>query len=152
LYLLFKEREGTKLDTIRIYDATKEEKDYIFHQLIQFNDTKASFKKEQPFLHINKCIKNGNEIVGGILAEIYWGILSIEILWVDEKYRNMGYASALLADVENTAKEKNCKIAHLYTYDFQAKGLYEKRGYTVFGVLEDCPEGHNCYYMSKKLV
>jgi len=44
-----------------------------------------------------------------------------------------------------------CRISHLDTFDFQAKGFYEKLGYTVFGVLEDCPEGHNRYYMSKKL-
>ncbi len=85
------------------------------------------------------------------MAEIFWGILSIEILWVKEDCRNRGYASALVKDVETIAKEKNCKISHLDTFDFQARGFYEKLGYTVFGVLEDCPEGHSRYYMSKKL-
>lgn len=85
------------------------------------------------------------------MAEIYWSILSIDILWVKEDYRNRGYASALVADVETIAKEKNCKIAHLDTFDFQARGFFEKLGYTVFGVLEDCPEDHSRYYMSKKL-
>lgn len=140
------------MNKIQIYDATKEEKDHITYQLIQFNHTKLPSMQEQPFLHISRCIRNGNEVVGGILAEIYWNILFIEVLWVNEEYRNMGYASALVDDAENTAKEMNCKNSHLDTYDFQAKGLYEKLGYTVFGVLEDCPEGHNRYYMSKKLV
>ena len=140
------------MEPIQIYEATKEEKDLIFHRLIQFNDTKIPFNPEQPYLHINRCIKNGDEVVGGILAEIFWGILTIDILWVKEDYRNRGYASALVKDVENTAKEKNCKLSHLDTADFQARGFYEKLGYTVFGVLQDCPEGHSRYYMSKKLV
>ena len=98
-------------------------------------------------------MKKDNEVVGGILANMYWGILYIDILWVDEKYRNKGYASALLSDIERMAKEKNCTIAHLSTYDFQAKGFYEKLGYSVFGILEDCPlESNSLYYMSKKFL
>lgn len=119
---------------------------------IKFNDTKISYNPQQPYLQINRCIKDGDEIVGGILAEMFWGILSIDILWVKEDYRNRGYASALVTDVETIAKENNCTLSRLETADFQARGFYEKLGYTVFGVLEDCPEGHSWYYMLKKLV
>ena len=139
------------MQPIQIHDASTEEKNHIRHQLIKFNETKIPYHPEQPYLQINRCIKIGDEVVGGILAEIFWGILSIEILWVKEDCRNRGYASALVKDVETIAKEKNCKISHLDTFDFQARGFYEKLGYTVFGVLEDCPEGHSRYYMSKKL-
>lgn len=140
------------MDKNQIHDAAKEETDHIVQQLIYYNSTKVQFEKEPPFLHINRCIKEGNEVIGGILSEMYWNILYIDILWVKEEYRHKGYATALLTDVENKAKEMNCKISHLYTYDFQAKDLYEKLGYKVFGILEDCPEGHSRYYMSKKLI
>lgn len=140
------------MDTIKTNDAVTEEVDHITNQLIYYNSTKLHFETEPPFLHINKCIKEGNEIVGGILSNLYWNILYIEILWVKEEYRNKGYATALLDSVENSARALNCKISHLDTFDFQAKDLYEKRGYKVFGVFEDCPEGHKRYYMSKKLV
>lgn len=140
------------MDKNQIHDAEKEETDHIVQQLIYYNSTKVHFEKEPPFLHINRCIKEGNEVIGGILSEMYWNILYIDILWVKEEYRHKGYATALLTDAENTAKEMNCKLSHLYTYDFQAKDLYEKLGYKVFGILEDCPEGHSRYYMSKKLI
>lgn len=139
------------MNPIKIDNATKEQRDHIRQQLIKFNETKIPFNPQQPYLQINRCIKDGEEVVGGILAEMFWGVLSIEILWVKEDCRNRGYASALVADIETIAKENNCKIAHLDTFDFQAKGLYEKLGYTVFGVLKDCPEGHIRYYMSKSL-
>ena len=32
-----------------------------------------------------------------------------------------------------------------------AKEFYEKQGYELFGVLEDCPKGHCRYYFTKKL-
>ena len=140
------------MDKHKIYDATNEEKDYITRQLIKFNHINLRFKQEPASLRISRCIRNGNEVIGGILAEVYWGVVFIDILWVNEEYRNKGYASALLSDVENTAKENNCNLCHLDTFDFQARDFYEKHGYTVFGVLEDCPEGHNRFYMSKKLV
>ena len=140
------------METIQISDASNEDRKYLYHQLDIFNHTKVSYNQNDPVLYFERCIKKDDEVVGGILAQMFWGILSIEILWVDEKYRNKGYASALLNDVEKMAKEKNCTISHLSTYDFQAKGFYEKSGYIVFGILENCPEGHKCYYMSKKIL
>ena len=144
------------MESIQIYDTTtNEERSYLVNQLTKFNHTKVKepFKEDDTVLYFSKCMKKDNEVVGGILANSYWGILYIDILWVDEKYRNKGYASTLLSDVERMAKEKNCTISHLSTYDFQAKGFYEKLGYRVFGILEDCPsEGHSLYYMSKKFL
>jgi len=140
------------MDTIKIYNATEEEQDLISSSLVSFNNSKVPFTQKPLTKYICKCIKDGDEVIGGILSEVYcWNILSIEILWVKDEHRNKGYASILMNDAESEAREMGCKISHLDTFDFQAKELYEKLGYTVFGVLEDCPDGHSRYYMSKKL-
>jgi len=137
---------------IQIHDATKEDRAYICDQIDIYNNSQVRFKQEPPYSHIRRCIRDGDEVVGGILTHIYcWNILSIDILWVKTEHRNKGYATALLKDAEEKAREMDCKLSHLDTFDFQAKDLYEKLGYTVFGILEDCPEGHRRYYMSKKL-
>jgi len=39
----------------------------------------------------------------------------------------------------------------LDTFDFQAKDFYTKQGYEVFGILDNCPEGHKRYYMKKNI-
>ncbi|MCL2377274.1 MAG: GNAT family N-acetyltransferase [Defluviitaleaceae bacterium] len=141
------------MSTIQIYDAAKNEQEDIGFGIVEHNNSQVPFTQEPTFVAINRCIKEGDEVIGGIMAEVYcWNILHIDLLWVKDEHRNKGYASALLNDAENTAKEMGCKLSHLDTFDFQAKGLYEKLGYTVFGVLEDCPEGHSRYYMSKKLL
>ncbi|MCL2573987.1 MAG: GNAT family N-acetyltransferase [Defluviitaleaceae bacterium] len=140
------------MNKIEIHDTTKEEQGHIIRGIIDYNNSKVPFTQEPTFVSINRCIKDGEKVVGGIVAEIYcWKVLHIDILWVKEEYRNKGYATALMNDAEETAKEMGCKLSHLSTFDFQARELYEKLGYAVFGTLEDCPDNHNCYYMSKKL-
>ena len=136
---------------IELYDVAKEDKAHIFKQLDDYNNSQVPFTQPHD-IPIQKCIKDGGEVVAGILADIYcWNILHISILWVKEECRGKGYATALINYAEERAIEVGCKLAHLDTFDFQARGLYEKLGYTVFGTLEDCPEGHYQYYMSKKL-
>lgn len=80
-----------------------------------------------------------------------WNVVAIDIIWVDEQYRGQGLGSILLGDVEREAMEKGCHLVQLDTFDFQAKGFYEKNGYSVFGILEDCPKGHIRYYLKKTL-
>lgn len=140
------------MSKLEIHDASKEERGYIGRQLDAYNNSQVPFTQQPPDIPIQKCIKENGEVVAGILADIYcWNILHIGILWVKEEYRGKGYGSALIKHAEDIAIKNGCKLAHLDTFDFQARGLYEKLGYTVFGVLEDCPEGHCRYYMSKKL-
>lgn len=48
----------------------------------------------------------------------------------------------MLSEIEKAAKEYGCHIVHLDTFDFQAKDFYIKQGYDIYGVLDDCPQGH----------
>ena len=140
------------MSTIQVHDATNEELGIIGLGLNEYNNSQVPFTQKPDFVYVNRCIRDGDDVVGGIIAIIYcWNILFIDNLWIAQEHRNKGYATALMNDVENKAREMGCKLSHLDTFDFQAKGLYEKLGYAVFGVLEDCPEGHKRYYMSKKL-
>lgn len=92
------------------------------------------------------------ELLGGIQAKrVNWGILEIELLFVFEKHRHQGIASKLLDHVEQIAREHQCYLAHLDTFDFQAKDFYLKQGYSIFGILENAPRGHCRYYMKKEL-
>ena len=93
-----------------------------------------------------------DNLIGGIIAErLNWGILFISILYVKESFRGFAFGSKLLSEVESEAKKHDCYLAHVDTFDFQAKGFYEKQGYKVFGVLENCPKGHKRYYLQKDL-
>lgn len=90
-------------------------------------------------------------IRGGLLGEIGWEWLHVQILWLDEAYRGRGYGSQLLAMAEREAKADGCRNAYLDTLEFQALPFYERHGYRVFGVLNDFPPGFRRFFLQKKL-
>ncbi len=91
------------------------------------------------------------EILGGLLGQIWAQWLSIATLAVREPFRGRGYGTKLLARAEQFALESGCTNAWLSTFSFQARPLYERLGYRVFGTLEDYPKGHSLFFMTKRL-
>jgi GNAT superfamily N-acetyltransferase len=90
-------------------------------------------------------------VIGGLLGDTYWGWLAINIFWLRDDLRGRGLGSHLLRMAEAEAVRRGCKYAHLDTLDFQALDFYARRGYTVFGQLDDLPPGHTRYYLRKTL-
>ena len=125
----------------------------IIDRLVEYNLSKVPVEQEILFDTLDKKITDDNRnIIAGCVARMYcWKVAYVDTLWVHETYRGKGLGAKLLAEVENTAKEKGCYLIHLDTFDFQAKEFYEKQGYKVFGTLEDCPKEHCRYYLKKKL-
>ena len=137
----------------KIENCTDGDAEYIIDRLVEYNLSQVPAKQEVLFDMLDKKITDDNgKIIAGCVARMYcWNVVYIDTLWVDEIYRNIGFGSRLLAEVEKIAKNKGCYLIHLDTFDFQAKEFYEKQGYEVFGVLEDCPRGHCRYYLKKVL-
>ena len=51
--------------------------------------------------------------------------------------------------IEEFAKKENLTGVRMETWDFQARGFYEKNGYTVFAEIKDCPPKTTCYFLKK---
>ena len=140
------------MERYRTEPALGEEPGVICDGLIGYNRSRVPFLRKEAFVPVNLVIRDEQGVAAGILGEIYcWDCMSVEVLWVREDCRGRGMGSALLQEAERIAREKNCGLIHLDTFDFQAKDFYENHGYQVFGVLEDCPGGHSRFYMKKKL-
>jgi GNAT superfamily N-acetyltransferase len=92
-----------------------------------------------------------NEILGGLLGEIWGGWLHIKYVWVAEPARKQGHARRLMGAAEDYARRRSCVGSFLETFSFQARPLYEKLGYTVIGRLEGYPPGHSMYFLRKLL-
>lgn len=127
--------------------------DYIIDRLVEYNLSQVPAEQETLFDTLDKKITDDNgKIIAGCVGRMYcWNVAYIDTLWVDEIFRGKGLGSKLLDKVERIAKQKGCYLIHLDTFSFQAKEFYEKQGYEVFGVLEDCPKGHCRYYLKKCL-
>ena len=91
------------------------------------------------------------EIVGGVLCEMYWGWLYVDLLWVQEELRGQGFGHQLLTQAEEEGRQRGATNVYLDTFSFQAPAFYEKLGYEVFGELPDYPPGQSRYFMTKQL-
>jgi GNAT superfamily N-acetyltransferase len=136
-----------------IHVSTEEESAYIDDKIVEFNKSTVPFTQEPDFVPLKFSIQDEHDtIIAGINAVLYcWKILYIDVLFVDENHRGKQLGTALLTKVETEAKTRGAQLAHLDTFDWQSKDFYLKSGYEVFGVLENCPEGHTRYYLKKNL-
>jgi GNAT superfamily N-acetyltransferase len=91
------------------------------------------------------------EILGGALGNIWADWMYVSYLWVDRSLRGKGHATRLMAASEEHAIAKGCRNVFLGTFSFQARPLYEKLGYHVFGEEKDHPKRHSHYWLTKRL-
>lgn len=139
----------SKYQIIAVDDPEEKIRSVIGHELGAFNVNKVKDKK---YDRICYTIHDDNEkIVGGILGEVYWGWLFVELLWVEEALRGQGYGHRLLTQVEDDARDLGAKHAYLDTFSFQVPDFYKDHGYKVFGALEDFPVGHRKFFFRKEL-
>ena len=114
-----------------------------------FNEQQAGDNK---FQRLCFCLKGpGQEIVGGVLGEIYWQWFYVDLLWVSEALRGRGYGRQLMTIAEDEARQRGAKNAYLDTFSFQAPDFYKQLGYEVFGELPDFPPGQQRFFLRKQL-
>jgi len=97
--------------------------------------TNGEFNSPQPWLNLVLKDHDGN-IVGGILTStLYWS-LYLEVLWVDEKFRGLGYGRDLVLEAQRLAKKNGCITSHVYTFSWQAPDFYQAVGYKLIATYE----------------
>ena len=133
--------------------SSEKEAQFVDDEIVAFNKSHAPFTQDNDFVSLNFHIKReGGFVIAGINSLMYcWGMLYIDVLFVDKNYRDQHLGSLLLSKVETEAKTMGASLSHLDTFDWQAKYFYLKAGYEVFGTLDACPPGHKRFYMKKAL-
>lgn len=76
-------------------------------------------------------IRNGKDLVGCIVVQMFWGQLHIKYLFVEEQYRLQGIATKLMKHVFEFAKSRGCTFVFVETMNFQALEFYQKLGFKV---------------------
>ncbi len=90
-------------------------------------------------------------LVAGAVGTLNWNWLHVGLLWVSEPCRHTGLGSRLMSEIERVAADRGCTHAHLDTFSYQARPFYERRGYHVFGVLDNYPPGQHRFFTQKAL-
>jgi len=114
-----------------------------------FNNNIIAFKDKKEF---GFYIYKEGKIIGGVCGSSDMGNwIEVELLYIDQDYRANDLGTKLIDKVEKYAKENNHLGIHLKTWSWQAKGFYEKMGFTKFGELTNHPKDGTMYYMKKEL-
>ncbi len=114
-----------------------------------------NFNEECVFVaaHKNKNFYAFDEekLIGGAIGFVCYSWYYLDLLFVEDAYRKKGIGSQLLKLVELFAKENFLIGVRVETWDFQALGFYQSKGYNVFGEIKDCPPGTIEYHLKKEL-
>lgn len=73
--------------------------------------------------------RDGEEVIGGLLARTSGRMCEVQILWVDEARRGEGHGAKILAAAEEEARSRGCDYCFLDTLSFQAPDFYAAGGY-----------------------
>lgn len=129
-----------------IEPSTEAESKLVHQRLRAYN---RPFWRERRDYHFH--IREGGELIAGIVASSAHGTLEVEFLFVDEQYRRRGYGRQLLRYTEERAKSDGLRHILLNTYSFQAPGFYEKEGYRLLFQIEGAFGEHSQYFFWKDL-
>ena len=84
-------------------------------------------------------VRDAGAIVAGISGWTWGDCCELQSLWVAPSLRGRGLATRLIAAAETEAAARGCSQTVHFTYDFQARGLYERNGYELVGRVENFP-------------
>ena len=96
-------------------------------------------------------IRNKNNLIGVVVAQLFWGQLHIKYLVVEEKHRGQGYARKLMERVCEYGNQQGCKFVFVETMNFQAPEFYLNLGFKIELKRDGYKNGTSFYYLCKNL-
>ncbi len=96
-------------------------------------------------------VREAGRVVAGVSGWTWGDCCELTSLWVDPRFRGRWLGPRLLVAAEAEAAARGCRQTILFTYDFQARRLYEWAGYELVGRVEDFPSGADALWYRKSL-
>jgi len=96
-------------------------------------------------------VREAGAVVAGISGWTWGDCCELQNLWVEPSLRGRGLARQLIAAAEAEAAARGCTQTVHFTYDFQARALYEQTGYELIGRVEHFPSGADALWFRKFL-
>lgn len=95
--------------------------------------------------------EDSDEVIGGLWGVDDFGWAYVTLLYVPTALQGQGIGAQLMVEAEAIARERGMAGLWVNTYDFQARGFYEKLGYSVFGALESVDAAAGQFFLKKRL-
>jgi GNAT superfamily N-acetyltransferase len=120
----------------------------VLDGLMRYNTEKMG---KQKYKRLAVSLREGSEIVGGIVGEVWTTVLFIQLFWLEQRLRRKSFGAKLIKAIEDEARRFGATVAYVDTMSFQAPGFYRKRGYKEFGSIEGYPGGVTRHWLTKTL-
>lgn len=119
----------------------------ILAPLVAFNTGQTGLSASRP---IAVLVRDGSgAITGGLWGHTGYDWLYVQLLVVPTETRGQGLGTRIMQMAEDEARVRGCRGAWLDTFEFQARGFYERLGYSCFGEIADHPVGFSRFFMKK---
>ena len=96
-------------------------------------------------------VREAGTIVAGISGWTWGDCCELQSLWVAPSHRGHWLGTRLLAAAEAEAAARGCTQTVHFSFDFQARALYERAGYALVGRVEGFPSGTDVLWYRKRL-
>lgn len=129
-------------------------KKIILKGLEENNKQKCQWFKENDYIDDNNysfLVYDNEKLIGGAIGYVLYNWYFLDLLWIEESYRGKNIGTSLIKRIEEYAKKESLTGIRMETWNFQAKGFYEKMGYKIYATIEDCPPGTINYFFRKKI-
>jgi GNAT superfamily N-acetyltransferase len=122
----------------------------MFNWLGEDNSRKAGREDRSDFAVLIRDPET-SAVIGGLWGADDFGWAFIDLLYVPPSLRGQRIGERLMHEAEVIARGRGMIGLWLNTFDFQARGFYEKLGYTAFGSLESEGEAAGQFFLKKRL-
>ena len=96
-------------------------------------------------------VRDAGRIVAGISGWTWGDCCELQSLWVEPSLKGRWLGTRLIAAAEAAAAARGCTQTVHFTFDFQARRLYERAGYELVGRVKDFPAGTDVLWYRKSL-
>ncbi|MGW1882431.1 GNAT family N-acetyltransferase [Streptomyces sp. NPDC001970] len=96
-----------------------------------------------------KVLDDAGELIGGLAAWTWGGLLGIEMLWIRERSRGDGLGASILEAAEQEALRRGCDRACVSSFTFQAPEFYRRHGCVETGRTLGIPGGAEDVHLFK---
>ncbi len=130
--------------------ADEEFRKAIVAPLVEYNSSQAGPSQNRPIAILMK--DQAGAVMGGLWGHTGYDWMFIQLLVVPAGLRGRGLGTEIMQLAEREALKRGCHGAWLDTFEFQARGFYERLGYECFGKLSNYPRGFSRFFMKKTLI
>ena len=136
-----------------IHTPTDDEMEHIYNAVETDKRARTNGAYYDRGVDIRLVLKDGGGVIrGGVTASMVYGVMHLEVLWVEESYRRHGFASRLVLGAEQIGFDKGCLAAQTWTFSFQGPGFYPTIGYEPIGIYDGYPNGITEHAFIKRLL